>query len=241
MAARKDGCSKCEKRYEELNLLETMRVDCELICGDCLRQLTEGEIMAEKTRKFDTGATRDTVEGKLNYVKTLSPIVMQRYVEYIGKHRTQSDGSQRDWDNWKSGIPQEIYLEGQDRHHRAVWKLLHGFSAFDNHGPVTLEDSLCGVLFNAMGMLHEILKTDEKEFVVSEGWVIAYNDPGNHHTCGWYVFKKDGNMLLWKDGLLHKGGYSGYQAYHEYGTSPGYWPTEADAKAALQQYLEKTK
>ena len=109
-------------------------------------------------REFDSGATRDIVEDKLNYVKALSPIVLQRYVKYLGEHRTQADGTKRDWDNWKKGIPQDVYLEGEDRHHRAVWKLLQGYPAFDNHGPVTLEDSLCGVLFNAMGMLHEILK-----------------------------------------------------------------------------------
>ena len=116
-------------------------------------------------REFESGAIRDEVDGKLNYIKALSPIVLEEYVKYLGKHRTQSDGTQRDWDNWKSGIPKEIYLEGEDRHHRAVWKLLQGYPAFDNHGPVTLEDSLCGVIFNAMGMLHEILKNKEKKDV----------------------------------------------------------------------------
>lgn len=116
-------------------------------------------------RTFKTGATRDVVEDKLNYVKALSPIVLQRYVKYLGEHRTQADGTQRDWDNWKKGIPKEVYLEGEDRHHRAVWKLLQGYKVFDNHGPVTLEDSLCGVMFNSMGMLYEVLKgqTEEKK------------------------------------------------------------------------------
>lgn len=125
---------------------------------------SEGKIICgfpdrgKSIRKFETGATRDTNVGKLNYVKALSPIVLEKYVEYLGKHRTQSDGTQRDWDNWKSGIPKETYLEGEDRHHRAVWKLLQGYPAFDNYGPVTLEDSLCGVIFNSMGLLHELIK-----------------------------------------------------------------------------------
>ena len=109
-------------------------------------------------REFESGSTRDEVEDKLNYIKALSPIVMQRYVKYLGEHRTQADGTKRDWDNWKKGIPKETYLEGEDRHHRAIWLLLQGYPAFDNHGPVTLEDSLCGVIFNSMGMLHEVLK-----------------------------------------------------------------------------------
>jgi len=116
-----------------------------------------------KMRKFSSGATRDGVGDKLNYVKALSPIVIQRYVKYLGEHRTQSDGTKRDWDNWKKGIPKETYLEGEDRHHRAVWLLLQGYSVCDNHGPVTLEDSLCGVIFNASGMLHELLKEKKDE------------------------------------------------------------------------------
>ena len=40
----------------------------------------------------------------------------------------------------------------------AVWLLHNGFPACDNHGPVTLEDSICGIIFNAMGYLFELLK-----------------------------------------------------------------------------------
>jgi len=115
-------------------------------------------IEKEPIRKFRTGATRDTTEGKLSYVKALSPIALRRYVQYLDQHRKQPDGSVRDFDNWKQGIPQDVYLESLDRHKRAVWLICHGYKAYDNHGEVTLEDSLCGVLFNAMGMLHELLK-----------------------------------------------------------------------------------
>ncbi len=109
-------------------------------------------------RDFKTGATRDTVEGKLNYIKALSPIVLQRYVEYLGKHRIQSDGQLRGWGNWKKGIDKQVYLEGLSRHEMATWLLHDGFPAEDNHGLVTLEDSICGIIFNAMGYLFELLK-----------------------------------------------------------------------------------
>jgi len=121
------------------------------------------ENSANKIRQFESGATRDTDVGKLNYIRALSPIVLQYYVEYLGGHRTQPDGSMRDWDNWKRGMDKQIYLEGQDRHHRAVWLLSQGFPASDNHGQVTMKDSLCGVIFNAMGMLHEILKEESSQ------------------------------------------------------------------------------
>jgi len=109
-------------------------------------------------RTFDTGATRDTAEGKLDYVRALSPIVLRRYVQYLNKHRLQSDGSYRDFDNWKKGIPQETYLSSGARHFMAVWLLAEGYEVSDNHGPVNEEDALCGEIFNAMGKLHEILK-----------------------------------------------------------------------------------
>ena len=118
--------------------------------------------MTDKIRIFESGATRDTDAGKLNYIRALSPIVLQYYVNYLGKHRVQSDGNLRDWDNWKNGIDKQTYLEGMDRHKMAVWLLHQGQQACDNHGSVTLEDSLCGVIFNAMGYLYELLKIETK-------------------------------------------------------------------------------
>lgn len=108
-------------------------------------------------RKYETGATRDTVEGKLCYVKALSPLVLKRYVQYIGEHRKQSNGQMRDWDNWKQGIPIAAYLDSGVRHSIDLWSLLDGYPVEDNHGPCNGEDLLCAIIFNASGMLHEIL------------------------------------------------------------------------------------
>ena len=119
----------------------------------------ELEVKDTSIRTFDTGATRDTVQGKLSYVRILSPIVLRRYVEYMNFHAKQSDGTMREPDNWKSGFPIETYLDSLGRHLVAVWLLQQDFTETDNHGSVTLEDSLCGIIFNAMGWLHEILKT----------------------------------------------------------------------------------
>jgi hypothetical protein len=111
-----------------------------------------------ETRAFSTGATRDTIDGKLSFYKALSPVVLERYVQYLGKHRLQSDGKLRDWDNWKKGIPVDTYCDSLLRHTHDVWKLTQGGTAHDNHGEVDVEDALCAVLFNAMGCLYEILK-----------------------------------------------------------------------------------
>jgi hypothetical protein len=113
---------------------------------------------SEAKRTFDTGATRDTTQGKLDYVRALSPIVLKRYVEYLDKHRLQPDGSYRDFDNWKRGIPQDVYHSSGGRHFLDTWLITEGYLAEDNHGPVELEDVICAQLFNLQGRLHEILK-----------------------------------------------------------------------------------
>lgn len=116
-------------------------------------------------RTFDSGAIRDTDEGKLDYVKALSPIVLRRYVQYLDKHRLLPDGSYRDFDNWKSGdgIPQEIYHSSGGRHFFDTWLLTEGYATEDNHGSVDLEDSLCAQLFNIQGRIKEILEVRLKK------------------------------------------------------------------------------
>ena len=109
-------------------------------------------------RKFDSGATRDTIEGKLSYVRGLSPIVLKLYMQYLDAHRLQADGKKRDFDNWKLGIEKDAYLDGLGRHFWDVWLLCHGYPTEDNHGPVELKSALCAIMFNSMGMLYELLK-----------------------------------------------------------------------------------
>ncbi len=114
-------------------------------------------------QKFETGATRTGDAGKLNYVRALSPIVLERYVQYLNSHRKQADGTMREFDNWKKGIPTDRYLEGLGRHFISAWMLAQGYSAEDERGPVTLEDTLCAIIFGASGWLHEIIKDKRGE------------------------------------------------------------------------------
>ena len=135
--------------------------------GDCIpvkdsKLFTVAEQHAEKIRKFDTGAIRDTDSGKLSYSKGLSFPVLRRYLQYLGKHRTLPDGSVRDWDNWKKGIAPEVYRDSLTRHVADVNIVADGYSAEDNHGKCDLEDLLCAVMFNSMGWLYEILESKKE-------------------------------------------------------------------------------
>jgi hypothetical protein len=110
-------------------------------------------------RNFDSGATRDTSEGKLDFEGFLSPAVLNRYAEYMNKHRTQADGNLRDSDNWQKGMPKETYMKSGFRHFFDWWS---------NHRKVKsaikddIEESLCALIFNASGYLFEVLKEKEE-------------------------------------------------------------------------------
>lgn len=112
-------------------------------------------------RTFDTGATRDTDEGKYDYTGFLSHDVLERFAEYMHKNRKQSDGKLRSAGNWKKGIPLDVYMESKFRHFMDTW----GFhkSGIDSYDMKELEDALCGELFNTMGYLLTIIQARKAE------------------------------------------------------------------------------
>lgn len=106
-------------------------------------------------RKFDTGATRDTDEGKIDYEGFLSPLVLARFGAYMTKHRVQSDGSLRASDNWQKGIPLDAYMKSAWRHFMDWWREHRRGTVV---GCDVTEEALCALLFNVQGYLHELLK-----------------------------------------------------------------------------------
>lgn len=111
-------------------------------------------------RLFPSGATRDTAQGKPDYAGYLSPLVVQRFGQYMLQHQTQSDGTQRASDNWKRGIPRKEYFSSLLRHFLDVWLLHEEYPAATKN----LEDALCALFFNVQGYLHEtLLNREEKD------------------------------------------------------------------------------
>lgn len=101
-------------------------------------------------RVFESGATRNDDADRIDYEGFLSPFAMQSYGGYMHKHRTQADGKLRASDNWQKGIPVPQYMKSAFRHFMAVWR---------GHRVGKIEvDDLCALLFNVMGMLHELTK-----------------------------------------------------------------------------------
>ena len=113
--------------------------------GDAVKQI---DAYNSHVRTFESGATRDTDDGKLDYDGFLSPLVLRRYAEYMHKNRVQSDGTLRASDNWQKGIPREAYMKSMWRHFMDVWDQHHWEDGARN-------EALCALLFNVMGYLHE--------------------------------------------------------------------------------------
>ena len=118
--------------------------------------------MTSKTRTFDSGASRNSSENKLDFEGFLSPLVLRRYAEYLHSHRALEDGTTRDSDNWQRGMPLTVYMKSLWRHFMGAWSQHRGWKSDDS-----MEVALCGIIFNASGYLHEVLK--EKQETTEEG------------------------------------------------------------------------
>lgn len=120
-------------------------------------------------RHFDTGATRDSDDGKLDFEGFFDPLVLRRFGEYMNEHRVQADGELRDSDNWQKGIPLDAYMKSMLRHVMDVWTLHRGTDVKGPDGHViTLEEALCAVLFNVQGYLHQLIEEQRWHQLIKE-------------------------------------------------------------------------
>lgn len=106
-------------------------------------------------RRFETGANRDQNTNKVDYMGHISPLVTWRYGQYMNECRNLPDGTRRDADNWKRGMPFHVWLESLVRHMEDVKLIADGH--YDVATTPDIEKALCAVLFNAQGLLYQIL------------------------------------------------------------------------------------
>lgn len=111
-------------------------------------------------REFDTGATRDTDEGKYDYEGFISVIALERYAQYMHEHRKQADGEIRDSDNWQKGLPIKECVKSMIRHVKDIWKLNRGYVVIDQKDGhlVSMEEALCANIFNSFSILDTLEK-----------------------------------------------------------------------------------
>ena len=86
-------------------------------------------------------------------------MTIQHYAEFMHSHRALEDGSLRDSDNWQKGIPRAQLMKSLLRH---VNDLHLHHRGYEDLAVETVQDSLCAIVFNALGYLrHELLDTDD--------------------------------------------------------------------------------
>jgi len=106
-------------------------------------------------RTFESGATRDDDDDKLDVEGFYHPAVVRRYAQYLHKHRKQADGKMRDSDNWQCGINVVVYVKSLLRHTLDTWLHHRGQGHLAEYADE--EECICAVLFNAQGLLLEKL------------------------------------------------------------------------------------
>jgi hypothetical protein len=120
-------------------------------------------------REFDTGATRDSDETKIDPEGFLHPDVLLAYCEYMNRHRVQADGSKRDSDNWQKGMDIGVYMKSLLRHVFSLWR------SWRVNKTVNM-DECCAILFNIMGCMFESLKEKKQRENFIE--MVGTRDPG---------------------------------------------------------------
>ena len=147
------------------------KIDCKCLCGvsgiaNIPTPPTPPTLPTPPIRTFETGATRDTDQDKLDYEGYLSPFVLQRFAQYMRKHQVRADGCVRKSDDWQKGIPKDVYMKGLVYHLLELW-LFHRIddvaalveAANKEIKQENIQDTICAILFNAQGYLFELLKS----------------------------------------------------------------------------------
>lgn len=122
--------------------------------------------MSEIMRTFETGATRSSDVGKHDFEGYLSPLVLEAFAEYMTSHRIQADGKTRDSDNWQKGMGLRVAMKSAWRHFFDWWKCHRGYGASVDKTTgkqMTIDDALCGLMFNINVYYHELLLARRQE------------------------------------------------------------------------------
>jgi hypothetical protein len=111
-------------------------------------------------RVFESGASRNSDEGKLDHGGFNSAIVDLEYAKYMHKNRFLEDGTMRDGDNWKKGFPIEEIVKSINRHHMDFRLLTEGYIVLEDEQEHKMKQALMGLRFNVNAYLHEMMKHD---------------------------------------------------------------------------------
>lgn len=99
----------------------------------------------QKRTQFESGAVRDSQEGKVDFVETVSFTAHERYARYMtGKKEKYGDG------NFKKGIPISSYEKSLLRHVDKYFR-----NKYEDGNDEPDEDHLAAMRFNIDGIMLE--------------------------------------------------------------------------------------
>ena len=101
--------------------------------------------MLSKITTFEGGAIRDSQEGKVDFVETISFTANERYARYMTEKKKKYGAG-----NFKKGIPIESYEKSLMRH---VDKYMR--NKYEGGQDELNEDHVSAMRFNIDGILHE--------------------------------------------------------------------------------------
>lgn len=108
-------------------------------------------------RKFETGATRNSDEGRYNPARSIGWRAMAAYANWVEKHATLPDGSKRPTDNWKKGFPLDAIEVSLGRH------AMEFLAAVERGDYEAADESAMGIWFNCQAYVFEREKAKEAE------------------------------------------------------------------------------
>lgn len=117
-------------------------------CPSCYPHLPGEEII----RTFETGASRDVDDDKIDFEAAMSPLAFDAMCRYMHHCRKMPDKTLRPPDNWQKGMPLDSYIKSAFRHFVDWWKCHRGLP-----GREGIVFGLCGLMFNVQGYLHTYL------------------------------------------------------------------------------------
>lgn len=121
---------------------------------------------------FSTGATRSASATKVDYEGFMSPLVLEAYGRFMHFHRELEDGTLRASDNWQRGIPFDNYAKSLIRHVFSFWRWHRGYLLINE----TITWTLCAIIFNASGYLHEWLQADPSRLAQDEADEVEFRE-----------------------------------------------------------------
>ena len=84
-----------------------------------------------KIRTLDSGAVRDTDDGKFEYLGFMHPLNDYSFAKYMHEHRKMADGSLRDSNNWWAGFGLDVCIQSLVRHVEDLKMLYSGYYVYE--------------------------------------------------------------------------------------------------------------